>query len=71
VWASPLMETVYPPATDRTNTDLPLPRLELSVSGDRALAARIVHELWTTAGSGSQRDPTGFASIPARGAVDP
>jgi hypothetical protein len=71
VWASPLLETVYPPATDRTNEDLPLPSLELSLSGDRAIGARIVHELRVTARSESRRGPTSFASITNRGATDP
>jgi hypothetical protein len=71
VWASPLLETVYPPATDRADEDFPLPSLELSLSGDRAIGARIVRELRVTARSESRRGPTSFASITNRGATDP
>jgi hypothetical protein len=70
VWASPLLETVYPPATDRTDEDRPLPSLELSLCGDRAIAARIVHELRTTATSRSQPDLGGSVSIANRRDTD-
>jgi hypothetical protein len=48
VWASPLLETVYPPATDREEDDPPVSDGHLSMSGDLAIIAGIVSELRRT-----------------------
>ena len=69
VWASPLLEAVYPPATDDPGEVLPHQGRGLSLSGDLAIVARIVSELRTTARSESLRDAGRFASLPNRKAL--
>jgi hypothetical protein len=49
MWASPLLEEVYTPPADRSFEEMRRPDRRLSLVGDCAIVAGIVHELWTTA----------------------
>jgi hypothetical protein len=48
IWASPYLETVYPPASGSIAENLPPPSSEISLRGDLSIVARIVIELRAT-----------------------
>jgi hypothetical protein len=55
MWASPLMEVVYPPPADRSIEDMPRRDGGFSLGGDLAIIAGIVNELQTSDRMRSER----------------
>jgi hypothetical protein len=56
MWASPLLEVVYPPAADRSIEDMPRRDGRFSLGGDLAIIAGIVNDLRTGDGLRSERE---------------
>ena len=67
MWASPLLETVYPPPDDRTIEDVPRQDGRFSLRGDLAIVAGIVHEFRTSDRLRSQREAQFGLGSPASG----
>ena len=70
MWASPLLEPVYPPPTERTIEDVPRQDARFSLGGDLAIVAGIVNEFRTSDRLRSQREAWfGLGSPAAKDAV--
>ena len=70
MWASPLLEPVYPPPADRTIRDVPRHDGRFSLGGDLAIVAGIVNEFRTSDRLRSQREARfGLGSPVSRDAV--
>ena len=70
MWASPLLEPVYPPPADRTIRDVPRQDGRFSLGGDLAIVAGIVNEFRTSDRLRSQREARfGLGSPVSRDAV--
>ncbi|WP_406696165.1 GDSL-type esterase/lipase family protein [Singulisphaera sp. Ch08] len=71
MWASPLLEPVYPPPAERVIEHVPRQDSRFSLEGDLAIVAGIVHEFRTSDKLRSQREAWfGLGSLVASGGVD-